>query len=153
MRACVLLALAGHFAFTANRVLGTRIGRWALEKLFGLSRHRTMPTFSHWSLVRRARLAGLARRPRPGKGPPPAGKLAYLVDPYANWADPTIGLAAVAVMKHHGYAVFVPARVRPTIPRRLRRARGRSDGGPGGAIASSASRRSSSGVEQRHGKA
>jgi Fe-S oxidoreductase/FAD/FMN-containing dehydrogenase len=112
-RAESLVAVAGHFAFTANRLLGTRPGRWGLEKIFGLSRHRTMPAFTHWSFIRRARLFGLTRRPKPGKGPPPAGKLAYFVDPFANWVDPTIGLAAVAVLKYHGYAVFVPARVKP----------------------------------------
>jgi FAD/FMN-containing dehydrogenase/Fe-S oxidoreductase len=113
-RAESLLALAGNFAFTANRVLGTKAGRWTLEKIFGLSRHRTMPAFTHRSFVRRARRLGLTRKPRPGKGPAPAGKLAFFVDPFTNWIDPTVGLAAVSVLKLHGYAVFVPARVRPT---------------------------------------
>jgi FAD/FMN-containing dehydrogenase/Fe-S oxidoreductase len=113
-RAESLLALAGNFAFTANRFLGTRPGRWVLERVVGLSRHRSMPALTHRSFVRRARYLGLTRKPRQGKGPAPAGKLAYFVDPFTNWVDPTVGLAAVAVLKHHGYAVFVPARVRPT---------------------------------------
>lgn len=113
-RAESLLSLAGNFAFTANRLLGTRPGRWLLERLVGLSRHRTMPALTHRSFVRRARRLGLTRKPTFATDSLRTAKLAYFVDPFTNWLDPTVGLAAVAVLEHHGYAVFVPARVRPT---------------------------------------
>ena len=37
-------------------------------------------------------------------------RVAYFVDTFANHADPSIGEAAVAVLRHHGAEVVVPAR-------------------------------------------
>jgi len=104
-----LAALAGNFAFTANALLGGRATRWALEKLFGLSRRRTLPKFTHRTFLRRARKLGLTARLPAKVG---TKRLAYFVDGYANYNDPLIGEAAVAVLRHHGFEVHVPRRQR-----------------------------------------
>jgi FAD/FMN-containing dehydrogenase len=56
-----LVALAGNFSFTTNAMLGSRPARWLIEKLFGLSRRRALPRFTHRTFLRRARKLGLTR--------------------------------------------------------------------------------------------
>src|SRR5262249_37530854 len=56
--------LGGALAPIANAALGSRSVRWLLEKLFGVSRHRRLPSFAFRSFLRRARRRGWTRRPR-----------------------------------------------------------------------------------------
>jgi len=122
-----LAALAGNFAFTSNALLGGRWSRWAVEKLFGVSRARTLPRFTHRTFLRRARRQGLTRldggrrKAEGGTGgsdPPspfslPASRrVAYFVDTFANYNDPLIGEATVAVLRYHGFDVHVPRKQR-----------------------------------------
>ena len=60
----------------------------------------------------------LAELPAPGR-PPPAdqaharaagSKVVYFVDTYANYHDPQLAEALVAVLEHNGVAVYVPPR-------------------------------------------
>ena len=104
-----LMTLGGNFAFTTNRILGNSAARWAIEKLFGLSRKRTLPKFTHRTFLRRAKTYGWSRRPNADSDKP---KIAYFVDTFANHNDPLIGEAAVAVLQHHGFDVYVPPRQR-----------------------------------------
>lgn len=115
-RAEAFAALAGNFAFTANRVLGNPAARWAIEKIFGVSRHRTLPKFTNRTFLRRAIRAGWTRRERgvaksAGMSEFPA-RVALFVDTFANFNDPLVGEAAVAVLEHHGFDVHVPPRQR-----------------------------------------
>ena len=115
-----LSMLAGTFAYTANALLGTRPTRWLAEKLFGISMRRALPRFTHRTFLRRAwRLKLTGRRApirgteaRPATAVRPAEKVVYFVDLFANYHDPTIGLATVAVLRHHGIEVYVPWRQR-----------------------------------------
>jgi FAD/FMN-containing dehydrogenase/Fe-S oxidoreductase len=113
-RAESLAALAGNFAFSANFLFGSRWGRWAAEKLFGVDRNVLLPKFTHRTFLRRARKLGLTKlRPEAGR------KVAYFVDTYANVTDPQIAAAAVAVLQHHGVFVHVPWRQRSSGMARL----------------------------------
>ncbi len=121
-----LVALAGNFSFTTNAMLGSRPARWLIEKLFGLSRRCALPRFTHRTFLRRARKMGLTARGARGVGqgareesgsplapcptPLAPAKLAYFVDNYANFNDPLLGEAVVAVLRHHGFEVHVPRR-------------------------------------------
>jgi FAD/FMN-containing dehydrogenase/Fe-S oxidoreductase len=109
-----LAALAGNFAFTSNTLLGTRWTRWAVEKLFGVSRTRTLPRFTHRTFLRRARRAGLTTRHSPAADDsgPPGHRVAYFADTFTNYNDPLIGEAAVAVLRYHGFEVHVPRQQR-----------------------------------------
>ncbi len=102
-----LMTLAGNFAFSTNRILGNSAARWIIERAFGLSRKRTLPKFTHRTFLRRAKTAGWNRRPHVDSDKP---KIAYFVDTFANHNDPLIGEATVAVLKHHGFDVYVPPR-------------------------------------------
>ena len=109
-----LLRVAGLFPGTANTLLGHRPSRWLIEKLLGLSRHRRLPKVVRRPFLRRAERAGWTKRGTepPGDGPTSALRVAYFADTYTNFADPLIGEAAVAVLRHHGIEVYVPPRQR-----------------------------------------
>lgn len=101
-----LAALASKFSFTVNFLLRRATVRWALERLFGLARRRTLPAFAFRSFMGRARRRGLTSRPDGETA------VAYFVDTYANVFDPAIAEATVAVLRHNGVPVYVPARQR-----------------------------------------
>ena len=106
-------ALGSHFAPVANVLLGRASVRWVLEKVFGLSRRRRLPAFAGRSFLKQARRAGLTRK---GTAAPPdgteewPGRVALFVDTFANYHDPSVAAAAVAVLRHHGVEVYVPPR-------------------------------------------
>jgi Fe-S oxidoreductase len=91
------------FAPVVNLALASRTARWVLEKLFGVSRRRRLPLFAAKSFLRRARRHGWTRPPR-ARGQ----RVAYFVDLYANYNDPLIAEAVVAVLHHNGIEVYVP---------------------------------------------
>jgi FAD/FMN-containing dehydrogenase/Fe-S oxidoreductase len=96
-------AFGSAFSLLVNAALGSRGCRWVMEKLFGVSRKRRLPAFAARSFLRRASRRGWARQPiseRP--------RVAYFVDVFANYNDPQIGEAVVAVLQHHDIDVHVP---------------------------------------------
>jgi FAD/FMN-containing dehydrogenase/Fe-S oxidoreductase len=95
--------LGSAFAPVANELLGSPIARWLLEKGFGVSRHRRLPGFAQRSFLRRAHRRGWTRKPRS-----PRPRVAYFVDVFANYNDPEIAEAVVAVLHHNGIEVYVP---------------------------------------------
>ncbi len=95
--------LGSMLSFAINAALESRTVRWLLEKLLGVSQQRRLPTFAAQSFLRRAARRGWTQPPGP-KRP----RVAYFVDVYANYNDPLIGEAVVAVLQHHGIEVYVP---------------------------------------------
>ncbi len=89
-----------------NWLLRRRTARWLLEKGLGLSRRRQLPAFTWQHFLRRAQRRGWTTPP-PVRGGP---RLAYFVDQYATYHDPTIAEAAVVVLQYQGAEVFVPPR-------------------------------------------
>jgi Fe-S oxidoreductase len=96
-------AFGSSFALLVNAALRSRTIRWLMEKLCGVSRKRRLPTFSSRSFLRRAERRGWTKRPT-GDRP----RVAYFVDVFANYIDPQLGEAVVAVLYHHGIDVYVP---------------------------------------------
>ncbi len=77
--------------------------RWLLEKGLGIAQGRKLPPlasrpFVPWAV--RRRLTRPVRRS--------GHKVAYFVDLHANYHDPQLGRALVAVLEHNGVAVYVP---------------------------------------------
>jgi Fe-S oxidoreductase len=95
--------LGSALAPVVNFALASRPVRWLLEKLFGISRKRRLPAFAARTFLRRARRRGWTRPPR-GRRP----RVAYFVDVFANYNDPRIAEAVVAVLQHNGIDVYVP---------------------------------------------
>jgi FAD/FMN-containing dehydrogenase/Fe-S oxidoreductase len=95
--------LGSALAPLTNAVLDNRVVRWLLEKLCGISRLRGLPAFAARNFFRRARRRGWMRKPRSQRP-----RVAYFVDIFANYNDPLIAEAVVAVLHHHGIEVYVP---------------------------------------------
>jgi Fe-S oxidoreductase len=95
--------LGSALAPLVNAVLGSVPARWLMEKLFGVSRLRRLPAFAPRDFLRRARRRGWTRRPRSARP-----RVAYFVDVFANYNDPLIAEATVAVLHHNGLEVYVP---------------------------------------------
>ncbi len=98
-----LASIASRFAPLVNWGLANRQVRWLLEKLTGISHVRKLPRLHAVSFLHRAARKRLHRFDRlSGK------KVVYFVDVYANWFDPALAEALVAILSHHGISVFVP---------------------------------------------
>ena len=98
-----LSALAGRLSTVVNWSLGNRQMRWLGEKLLGIAHSRKLPRVASRSFLRRAARRRLTRPTRrTGR------KVAYFVDLYANYYDPQLAEALVAVLEHNGVAVYVP---------------------------------------------
>jgi FAD/FMN-containing dehydrogenase/Fe-S oxidoreductase len=95
--------LGSTFSAFTNAALGSRTVRWMLEKVFGVSRKRRLPRFAQRTFLCRAERRGWTNPPRPGRP-----RVAYFVDIFANYNDPTIAEAVVAVLHHQGVEVYVP---------------------------------------------
>ncbi len=107
-------AVGSRFSLVVNPLLRSKPARWLMERLFGISRHRRLPSFAAKSFLR-----SWSQRPRTAQGAdsqrtttPSVEELrprvAYFVDVFANYNDPQIAEAAVAVMTHNGIEVHVP---------------------------------------------
>ena len=95
---------ASRFPLISNAILAARPTRWALERLFGLSRLRLMPKAHRWSFVHRADRLGLTKPRASAPGP----RVAYFVDIFANYFDQDLAETAVALLQHAGVNVYVP---------------------------------------------
>lgn len=110
-----LANLGSNFAPLVNGLMGRRSARWVLEKLIGVSRRRRLPAFAMRNFYRRARGMGLTKkRAQISRDAERSGaeraRVAYFVDVFANYNDPSIGEATVAVLRHNGVEVYVPPR-------------------------------------------
>ncbi len=88
----------------ANWAIANRPARWILEKTLGIAQGRKLPRFASQSFLRRARRRRLTRATRRS-----GSKVLYFVDTYANYHDPQLAEALVAVLEHNGVAVYVPS--------------------------------------------
>jgi glycerol-3-phosphate dehydrogenase subunit C len=94
--------LAAPIAPIANLLANMPVIRSLLEKVFGISRHAPLPRFSARTL--RSRMRRLQAKV------PPEGEniIAYFHGCSANYYEPKLGMAAVAVLRKLGYEVILP---------------------------------------------
>lgn len=100
----LLTSLASHVPSAANWALENRYSRWLLEKTTGIAQGRRLPRLSKQPFMRWAAKNRLTR-PNRGSG----RKVLYLVDHYANWNNPLVGIALAEVLKHQNVEVYVPS--------------------------------------------
>jgi Fe-S oxidoreductase len=99
----LLTAAASRFPRLANWALENRSMRWLLEKTTGIAISRRVPQIARQSFMKWAMKQRLTR-PNRGAG----RKVLYLVDQYANWNNPLVGMALVHVLQHQRVEVYVP---------------------------------------------
>ena len=85
-----------------NWAIGNRPVRWLMEKFLGISQARKLPRFAPRSFQRLAARRKLNKTTRRA-----GGKVLYFVDTFANYHDPQLAMALVAVLEHNGIAVYV----------------------------------------------
>jgi iron-sulfur cluster protein len=95
-----LAKVASATAPLSNWVIRRSISRYLMEKLVGVDRRRTLPSFSRRRL--RSRLRGGVQ----GSGD--AGKLVFFPDIYADYNDPELGVRAIKLLRSLGYHVEIP---------------------------------------------
>ncbi len=96
-------AVGSRISPLANWAVGNRQMRWLMEKTLGIAQGRKLPRVTSRSFIRRAARRRMTRLTRPS-----GRKVAYFVDTYANYHDPQLAEALVAVLEHNGVAVYVP---------------------------------------------
>jgi Fe-S oxidoreductase len=94
--------LGGLMAPLSNRAIRSAPMRWLMEKLLGIARGRKLPRFAMRNFMR---VAARRRLTRPTRRH--VAKVLYFVDTYANYHDPQLGEALVAVLEHNAVAVYV----------------------------------------------
>ncbi len=99
----LLARLGSRFSLLTNWALGSRRVRWLLEKTLGIAQGRKLPRIARRSFLRRAARRGLTRPSRRS-----GHKVALFLDVYANYFDPQLAHALVAVLEHNNVAVYVP---------------------------------------------
>jgi FAD/FMN-containing dehydrogenase/Fe-S oxidoreductase len=102
MRLDLLAAVGSRIAPLANWALANRQMRWLLAKTLGIAQGRKLPRLSSRSFLRRAARRRLVRPVRRS-----GHKVLYFVDTFANYNDPPLAEAAVAVLEHNGESVYV----------------------------------------------
>jgi Fe-S oxidoreductase len=99
-----LASLAGRLPAIANWALANPQARWLLEKTLGVAQSRKLPRLARRSFLKNAAMRRLSQRAnRQGE------MVVYFVDTYANYFDTQLADALVAVLRHNGVSVFVPA--------------------------------------------
>lgn len=98
----LLSSLGSRASWLANWLVANRRARWLLERTLGIAQGRKLPRFASNTFLRRARRRRLTRLSRDA-GP----KVLYFVDTYANFHDPQLAEALVAVYEHNGVSVMV----------------------------------------------
>jgi FAD/FMN-containing dehydrogenase/Fe-S oxidoreductase len=96
-------ALACRVSPLANWALKNRFMRWLMEKTLGIAQGRKLPGVASRTFLRRAARRKLTRPARRS-----GRRVAYFVDLYANYHDPQLAEATVAVLEHNGVSVYVP---------------------------------------------
>ncbi|MBC7833757.1 MAG: FAD-binding protein [Phycisphaerales bacterium] len=98
----------------ANWLSRRSITKLLLARALGLEKRRSIPAFAP-SLYRQF-AARQPRQPAPGAPKPgAAGRVALFADCFTTYNDPHIGLAAVRVLEHLGYAVELWPRTEPSL--------------------------------------
>lgn len=103
-RAHAFGGLAAYAPWLVNGLLSNSATRWMLERFTGIARQRKLPRFAARTFLQHARRELLTRPVRWNE----QRAVVYFVDHYANWHDPQLGRALVAVLRHHGVLVYVP---------------------------------------------
>jgi FAD/FMN-containing dehydrogenase/Fe-S oxidoreductase len=98
----LLGSLGGLIAPAANWALASRQMRWLLEKTLGIAQGRKLPRVASRNFLRRAARRRLTRPTRHS-----GQKVLYFLDVYANYFDPQLAEALVAVLEHNGITVYV----------------------------------------------
>jgi len=95
-----LAKLASLTAPFSNWAIRASVSRYVMEKVFGVDRRRSLPSFERRRL--RSRLKGSTAEDGS------VGKIVFFPDIYADYNDPELGVKGVGILRSMGYSVVVP---------------------------------------------
>jgi len=95
--------LGCRLAWAVNGLLATGWGRWLLEKTIGIHRDRKLPSFAS-----RPFLSTTTREQTNSARAVEQGAVVYFVDHFANFYDPQIASAFLAILEHNRIPVHIP---------------------------------------------
>ena len=97
----------------ANLLLQARLSRWAVELALGIHRKAALPAFARRTFASTWRSAHgpLPEDPSQPGLPGPDRAVVYFHGCAANYYEPHVAAAAVAVLERNGFAVIVPPQV------------------------------------------
>jgi len=98
-------SLASKVPWLANHLIASPFWRWAIERTFGLSRARELPTLANETFIRYAAKRRWNRPSRHG-----GIKVLYFVDHFANYHDVELGRALAEILLHNQIGLYVPSR-------------------------------------------
>jgi FAD/FMN-containing dehydrogenase/Fe-S oxidoreductase len=98
----LLASIASRIPGVVNLVFRNPQARWLLEQITGIAQGRKLPQVARRSFLQQA---AMRLRHRPARTA--SEKVAYFVDTYANYFDPVLGEALVAVLRHNDVAVYI----------------------------------------------
>ncbi|MCP4613626.1 MAG: anaerobic glycerol-3-phosphate dehydrogenase subunit C [Planctomycetes bacterium] len=107
-----LSVLGGFFSPISNFLMSLSISKWLLEKLAGIDKYRSMPSFGRSSFLKAGRKYLEACEPIEK----PVDKVAYFVDTYANYNDHELGFAVVDVLRANSVEVILPKQLPSPLP-------------------------------------
>ena len=90
----------------ANWSLHNRPFRWLVDRILGIDRRAPLPAFSGRPF--RRRLGGRHRSADVSNAPPPERAVVYFHGCAANYYEPHVAEAALAVLERNGFEVIVP---------------------------------------------
>lgn len=98
----------------ANWMLSNGTARWLMEKAIGISRQRKLPRFARRPFLSSLRKETFTPTSTPAQNKNGTQKqnsqeVVYFVDYFANYHDVELAAATVAVLRHNGWTVHVPA--------------------------------------------
>jgi len=98
------------FAPLANATLRNRLMRWLAERILGIHRKAPLPAFARRTFRSRATAMGARLVPRRPTAdlPPPDRAVVYFHGCAANYYEPHVARAAVAVLRRNGLETLVP---------------------------------------------
>lgn len=98
-----LAPIMARLPWLSNRLLSSRLSRWMLERMFGLSAARHLPEVANRTFLRYASRRKLTRPIRQS-----GRKVVYFIDHFANYHDTSVGKALVEVLLQNRVGVYVP---------------------------------------------
>ena len=99
-----IAAVGSRLPWLANLLIRSRLARWTIERLFGLSAARELPPLTQETFLRYA-----AKRRWTKVSSHGGLKVAYFVDHYANYHDPDVGRALAEILQHNRIGLYVPS--------------------------------------------
>ncbi len=93
----------------ANWSLRNRLVRLLIDRVIRIDRRAPLPRFSRHTL--RSRLGGYRRSAWSADAPPPDKAVVYFHGCAANYYEPHVGQAAIAVLERNGFSVIIPPQV------------------------------------------